>query len=381
MKVVRMQLNPLLQQLVYLSLTGTIWPLNASEPQQQQKIQATSPDDQTVTVGAAAEVLLSKLSNAERSITVFKFNDEDQRLRWSNLPTGIFERKGLRMGDLKPAQFDAVMAVLKVTLSADGYQQVIDNMAGEETLNSGGRRGRLVFGKDEYYFSILGTPSVAEPWMWQFGGHHLAISLSFATADEADFAKWEKEIDTIEAKIKSGISAPGSIVFVGSSSIRKWKLADSFPSLKTCNHGFGGSQMADSVHFFERIVAPVKPAIIVVYAGDNDIAQEKSPETVAADFAQFCAKVKEQLPDCRKVVYVSIKPSVKRWGLADTIKAANRLIETQCQKDEQLHYLDVWTLMLDANGQPRPELLLKDGLHMTDDGYKIWNDALEPLLH
>ncbi len=176
MKVVRMQLNPLLQQLVYLSLTGTMWSLNAGEPQQQQKIQATSPDDQTVTVVAAAEVLLSKLSNAERSITVFKFNDEDQRLRWSNLPTGIFERKGLRMGDLKPAQFDAVMAVLKGTLSADGYQQIIDNMAGEETLNSGGRRGRLVFGKDEYYFSILGTPSVAEPWMWQFGGHHLAIN-------------------------------------------------------------------------------------------------------------------------------------------------------------------------------------------------------------
>jgi len=208
----------------------------------------------------------------------------------------------------------------------------------------------------------------------------LVSGFSSAMADDAAFAKWEKDISAIEAKIKSGESAPGSIVFVGSSSIRMWKLNDSFPDLKTCNHGFGGSQLADSVHFFERIVAPVKPSIIVVYAGDNDIAQKKSPETVTADFAQFCTKVKEQLPDCRKVIYVSIKPSVKRWALADTIKSANRLIETQCEKDEKLQYLDVWTPMLDNHGQPRPELLLKDGLHMTVDGYKIWNDALEPLL-
>ena len=208
----------------------------------------------------------------------------------------------------------------------------------------------------------------------------LINACSSAMADDTSFAKWEKDIAAIEAKIKSGESVQGSIVFVGSSSIRMWKLDESFPMLKTCNHGFGGSQLADSVHFFERIVAPVKPSIIVLYAGDNDIAKEKSPETVAADFAQFCTKVREQLPECRKVIYVSIKPSVKRWALANTIMSANKLIETQCMKDENLQYLDVWTPMLDAKGQPRPELLLKDGLHMTTDGYKIWNEALGPLL-
>lgn len=153
--------------------------LQADEKQSPTNLQtetAIVPIDQSVRVVAAAEALLSKLSDTERPATVFKFNDEDQRLRWSNLPTGIFERKGLRMGDLKPEKFDAAMAVLKATLSEDGFQQVVDNMAGEETLNSGGQRGRVVFGKDEYYFSILGTPSVTEPWMWQFGGHHLAIN-------------------------------------------------------------------------------------------------------------------------------------------------------------------------------------------------------------
>jgi hypothetical protein len=137
---------------------------------------AISPDDQTNQVVAAAKTLVDVLNEGEKSKCLFKFNDEAQRLRWSNLPTGIFERKGLRMGDLKPEQRDSVMAVLKATLSASGYQQILDNVAAEETLNQGGRRGRLAFGKDEFYFSILGTPSTAEPWMWQFGGHHLAIN-------------------------------------------------------------------------------------------------------------------------------------------------------------------------------------------------------------
>lgn len=135
-----------------------------------------SADDQTVSVVTAANRLLETLSESEKESAQFKFNDEQQRLRWSNLPTGIFERKGLRMGDLKPAQAEAVMNVLKATLSEVGYQQIVDNVAAEETLNRSGQRGRIVFGKDEFYFSILGTPSTSEPWMWQFGGHHLAIN-------------------------------------------------------------------------------------------------------------------------------------------------------------------------------------------------------------
>jgi lysophospholipase L1-like esterase len=205
-------------------------------------------------------------------------------------------------------------------------------------------------------------------------------ALTPVSADDPAFAKWEDDIAAIEVKIKSGESPRGSIVFVGSSSIRLWKLKESFPELVTSNHGFGGSQMADSVHFFERIVAPVKPSVIVVYAGDNDIAQNKSPQEVAEDFAQFAVKVKEQLPECRKVIYVSIKPSVKRWAMAETIKATNELIRERCEKDDRLHFLDIWTPMLNANGQPRPELLVKDGLHMNADGYQIWNAALEPLL-
>jgi len=202
----------------------------------------------------------------------------------------------------------------------------------------------------------------------------------FTSADDANFAKWEKDIAAIEAKIASGESAQHSILFVGSSSVRRWKLKDSFPDLATSNHGFGGSQMVDSVHFFERIVTPAHPSIIVVYAGDNDLAQGKSPQTVAKDFQQFAAKVKEQLPDCRKVIYVAVKPSVKRWALAEKMNECNQLIKPFCESDDRLEFLDIWQAMLDADGKPRPDLLAEDGLHMNDAGYKIWNEALRPHL-
>lgn len=126
-------------------------------------------------VVAAADALLKSLTEAQRTAFLFRFRDEEQRVRWSNLPTGIFGRKGLRMGDLRPEQPDAVIAVLRNTLSDAGYQQVVANMEGEERLNGDGRR-RLVFGKDEYYFSILETPSLTAASLWQFGGHHLAIN-------------------------------------------------------------------------------------------------------------------------------------------------------------------------------------------------------------
>jgi hypothetical protein len=144
-----------------------------------------SPAGERVTprVVKAANAFLETLDAAQRKSVSFSFDDEKQRKRWSNLPTGIFQRQGLRWGDLKEKQRAALMEILKTTLSPEGVQQVVENMDGDEVLKGGSSRGprgrgpgRLAFGKDEYYFSILGTPSETTPWMWQFGGHHLAIN-------------------------------------------------------------------------------------------------------------------------------------------------------------------------------------------------------------
>ncbi len=135
-----------------------------------------SPEAVVAEVVKAAEALLQELEPAQRKQLLFAFDDQEQRNRWSNLPTGIFPRQGLRMGDLNAKQKAAVLQLLRATLSEVGYQQVIDNITGDEILNQRGSPGRIRFGKDEFYVSILGEPSVSKPWMWQFGGHHLAIN-------------------------------------------------------------------------------------------------------------------------------------------------------------------------------------------------------------
>lgn len=152
-------------------------PTTAPAPSANAATAAPAPaGDTTPKILAAAQAFLATLNDAQRSKVQFDFNNNTQRAKWSNLPTGIFQRAGLRWGDLNQAQRDAVMTMLKISLSAKGYQQVIDVMTGDEVLKGTDGGGNLVFGQNEYYVSILGAPSATAPWMWQFGGHHFALN-------------------------------------------------------------------------------------------------------------------------------------------------------------------------------------------------------------
>ncbi|MCA9063369.1 MAG: hypothetical protein KDA96_09930 [Planctomycetaceae bacterium] len=201
-----------------------------------------------------------------------------------------------------------------------------------------------------------------------------------AVADENPSARWEKDITQLESKRKALSEPHGRILFVGSSSIRMWKLDESFPDRRTLNQGFGGSEIADSNYYFDRLITAAKPRAVVLYAGDNDLAKGKSPETVHADFQKFVALAKEKLPAGTPVYFIAIKPSLKRWALADKIQAANAAVKTTCDNDEQLIYVDVWGPMLNDQGTPRDDVFLQDGLHMNTAGYRIWADTLRPLL-
>lgn len=194
-----------------------------------------------------------------------------------------------------------------------------------------------------------------------------------------DPKRWEKAITAFERQDRQSPPPPGAVLFVGSSSIRRWKLATSFPDLKTINRGFGGSHLSDSVHYADRIVLKYKPRVVVLYAGDNDVAAGKSPQRVAADFARFVKVVHAALPRTR-IAFIAIKPSLRRWKLAGTMKQANRLIAEQCRKDDRLKYVDVFGPMLGKDGKPRPELFVKDGLHLTAAGYRLWASILRPYL-
>jgi len=194
------------------------------------------------------------------------------------------------------------------------------------------------------------------------------------------FDRWEKEIAEIRQRDARVKHKPGGIVFVGSSSIRLWDLEKSFPSMELINHGFGGSTIADSVHFIQPLVLALKPETIVFYAGDNDVANGLSPAEVHSDFQSFVKVVREDLPESR-IVFIPIKPSPARWKLFAQQQEANRLIRESIAKDPQhLVYLDIVKPMLGADGQPRAELFQKDLLHLNEAGYALWAGLLKPEL-
>jgi hypothetical protein len=155
------------------------------------RLQRTAPStDATARAVAAAEAFLATLEPGQRLKANLELN-EKTRTVWSNLPTGTTmqvgatERNGLKLGDMKPEQEKAALALVAATLSRDGFQKAMAIVDADQVLEtrsapSRAPTARIRFGRGEYYVGVLGKPSTTTPWMIQFGGHHLAINVTLA---------------------------------------------------------------------------------------------------------------------------------------------------------------------------------------------------------
>jgi len=195
--------------------------------------------------------------------------------------------------------------------------------------------------------------------------------------EAAKVSRWEKTIQGFEEQDRQVQPAKGGVLFVGSSSIRMWDLKKWFPKLQALNRGFGGSEVSDAVHFADRIILKHEPRTVAVYAGDNDLARGKSPEQVREDFTELVSVIHAKLPKTR-IVYIAIKPSIKRWKLIDQVREANRMIIDIAKKDDRVVFVDIDKPMIGEDGLPRKELFIADGLHLSDEGYKLWSALVRP---
>jgi lysophospholipase L1-like esterase len=190
-------------------------------------------------------------------------------------------------------------------------------------------------------------------------------------------------VDWYEADVASLLStwsaqppAAGGIVFYGSSSIRMWEtLQEDFPDLPVINAGFGGSTLAACVWFFERIVVPLAPASLVLYAGDNDLGDGQSPQQVLESLRSLLGKVAQHFPEI-PVCFLSIKPSPARRHLLDRIRETNGLALGELQAHPHACFVNLFDSMLAADGQPIAELFAEDGLHLSPAGYRLWREVL-----
>ena len=171
-----------------------------------------------------------------------------------------------------------------------------------------------------------------------------------------------------------------AVVFVGSSSIRLWSTANAFGGeYPVINRGFGGSYMADSVHYSETLILKYKPRVVVVFAGTNDIAGTIPAAWVHRDFVRLVEIIHTALPKT-EIIYLPITPTRSRWHLQNEMEKVNALIEGYAAGKDYLTFVDVVQAFLGSDGLPNPELFVADRLHLNDKGYETWNRALAPVL-
>lgn len=224
---------------------------------------------------------------------------------------------------------------------------------------------------------------------WKITGLVIVLLVGAAAAGGAwllsamrDAEFWESAIVAFEEADRESPPPPGAIVFTGSSSIRMWSsLAEDMAPLPVLNRGFGGSHIAHVNHYAKRIVLPYAPGAVVLYAGDNDLAagSDKTPESVLEDFRRFVGIVHAAQP-AAPVYFLAIKPSILRWDRWPVMREANARIAAFAARTAGVEYLDVATPMLGDDGEPRPELFVVDGLHLSEEGYALWTRIVKPAL-
>ncbi len=193
-------------------------------------------------------------------------------------------------------------------------------------------------------------------------------------------AKWERSIAAFEAADKITPPPANGIEFVGSSTMVKWKtLAEDFPGLPVFNRGFGGSQSSDVLFFLDRVVLKYKPKTIVFYAGDNDLGAGKKADEVIGTWKKIMARLTKELPET-KVIYLSLRPSLKRIALLDEQRKVNAGIKASIEGKANVQFVNLTPALMDKEGKPNGALLVEDKLHLNAGGYKVLTAIVMPLL-
>ena len=205
----------------------------------------------------------------------------------------------------------------------------------------------------------------------------------FALAQNSTPHPFQDEINAFAKADSLHTPEKNSILFVGSSSFRKWTdINDYFPGYSIINRGFGGSVLTDVIYYAKETILKYHPKQIYIYCGENDIASSEAvtPEIVLTRFKDLLKIIRVNLNGSLPVVFVSLKPSVARWNMEERIVKTNNLIKQYIATQKNVSFLDIHNDMLDANGQVYKDIFIGDNLHMNAKGYQIWQKIIAPTL-
>lgn len=188
---------------------------------------------------------------------------------------------------------------------------------------------------------------------------------------------YEDEVRALERSLGARTSPAQPPVFYGSSSIRGWDTLAEDVGPGVVNAGFGGSTLEACDYFFPRIVPPLKPRSLLVYAGDNDLGDGRSVEQTFGSFGSLADKV-QAFAGTIPFGFISVKPSPARAGVLDRIRRFNDLARAKIESLPGGYFVDVFNSMVAPSGDPNPAFFLSDGLHLNREGYRLWGRLLEP---
>ena len=175
---------------------------------------------------------------------------------------------------------------------------------------------------------------------------------------------------------------PGRILLVGSSIFKRWTNAVSdLAPLPVTNRAFGGSQTSHQLTFFDQVVPPCRPGLIVWYCGSNDIKGKKESSSVLQRTEEWLGKV-TQADQATRVLLVSVirSPQKRRDGQLEAVDAVNLGYEELSRKKDGVFYVDVNPALQTSEGESKVELYVADGLHFNVKGYHQMTTLLKPAI-
>ncbi|WP_320042137.1 GDSL-type esterase/lipase family protein [uncultured Desulfobacter sp.] len=187
---------------------------------------------------------------------------------------------------------------------------------------------------------------------------------------------YHDEIEPLESKPVMPKGQKPRLLLYGSSSLRLWdEFANEFSEFEVINQAFGGSTSAACCWFFKRLVPQFQPDLLVYYAGDNDLGEGRHPEEVFICFKYVMSLIDRHCGNI-PVAFISIKPSIVRQDLINSIIFTNSIIQKEI---DDFHPNCTFVNIFDAMAQIENKEILfeEDGLHLSANGYALWKKLLK----
>ena len=186
---------------------------------------------------------------------------------------------------------------------------------------------------------------------------------------------FEREIAVLKRKVEQLENQKALTVFYGSSTIRLWKnMAQDLAPYQTLNLGFGGAFIHSLSHYFEHLFDGIAPKNIMLYLGGNDLTLGFGADQIIAEISSFIQKIHKKFPKAN-IYNIAIKPSLERKKELSKIKMINAGVQALSEKLPYLNQLGLYQKLVDSN-RIRKDMLLQDGLHLNEKGYKVLKELV-----